>query len=105
MSIWLEFKEIYTKVLSYEERTNKMLLEYNIENKKIDCYVEEYEGGYDGIDGGSPYYWSWVGNINDCSLLSFVQLFEIYQYHQYEFNVKDGMKITFKVKGDKYEIF
>lgn len=104
MSIWLEFKEIYSKVLSYEERTDKMILHYDIEKKKIDVYVEEYEGGYDG-DSGSPYYRSWVGNINNCSALAFIQLFEMYQYHQYEFNVKDGMKITFKVKGDKYEIF
>ena len=105
MSIWSEFKEIYRKALSYEERTDKMILHYDIEKKKIDIYVEEYEGGYDGIDGGSPYYRSWIGSIDNCSIVAFVQLFEMYQYSQYEFNVKDGMKIFFKVKGDRCEIF
>lgn len=105
MSIWSEFKEMYRKVLSYEERTDKMLVSYDIEKKKIDVYVEEYEGGYDGIEGGSPYYRSWIGSIDNCSIVAFVQLFEMYQYNQYEFNVKDGMKIFFKVKGDRCEIF
>lgn len=104
MSIWSEFKEIYRKALSYEERTDKMLVSYNIEEKKMKIYIEEYEGGYDGF-GNSPYYWSWIGSISNCSLLAFAQMFEMYQCHQYEFNVKDGMKITFHVEGDKYEIF
>lgn len=96
--------EIYRKALSYEERSDKMLLHYDIEKKKIKIYIEDYEGGYDGF-GNSPYYWSWIGSINNCSLLAFAQMFEMYQCHQFEFNEKDGMKITFKVKSDKYEIF
>lgn len=41
MSIWAEFRDIYSKALSYEERTNKMILHYDIEKKKIDIYVED----------------------------------------------------------------
>lgn len=34
MSIWSEFREIYKKALSYEEKGDKMLVVYDIKNKK-----------------------------------------------------------------------